>query len=159
VGRSPYVFPFVDDEYAGTDLGGRPKLFLLPKDAQLVTRVPGEDEQPVATLLPDGAEDGCWSVRFEGQPPVVPSTKYLYSVTLSPGESVSHDYRVYFIGPCEPGRYSFQSATLVGAGVPPGRNGMVRLLTGFYLSVSSGMALSIGLEDPVIDAVASPADR
>lgn len=151
VGVSPHVFPFVDDEYAGTDRGGRPRLFLLPENPSLETDRPGESPKPASTLLPEHAADGCWATDFEGRPPVAPSNRFLYSVTLSPGETIRHPYRVYFIGSCGPGRYSFQAETMLAAGDPPGRNGIYRLLTGFYLSVSSELGLSLGLEAPVID--------
>lgn len=159
VGVTPHVFPFVDDQYAGTDRAGRPRLFLLPENAALVTDRPNETSKPVSTLLPERATEGCWSTRFEGRPPVAPSNRFLFSVTLAPGETISHDYRVYFIGACGAGRYSFQAETLLAAGDPPGRNGIHRLLTGFYLSVSSDLRLSIGLEDPVITSFSRSADE
>lgn len=160
VGASPYVFPFVDDQYAGTDRAGQPRLFLLPEDSPLETDRPGEAAKPVSTLVPDRPTDGCWSTDFEGRPPVTPSTRYLYSVTLSPGETIRHGYRVYFIGPCGAGRYSFQAETLLAAGDPPGRNGIYRLLTGFYLAVwSDGSGLSLGIETPVIDSFSRSDER
>lgn len=152
VGVSPYVFPFVDDDYAGTDRAGRPQLFLLPEDAPLETDRPGEEAKPVSTLVPEHPTEGCWSTDFEGRPPIAPSNRFLYSVMLGPGDTTSHAYRVYFIGECGPGRYAFQAETLLAAGEPPGQNGIYRLLTGFHLSVSSSVGLSIAHEAPVINS-------
>ena len=158
VGGSPHVFPFVDDEYAGTDRMGRPRLFLLPENHSLEIDRPGEETTPVSTLVPEHPTDGCWSADVEGLPPVTPSSPFLYAVTLAPGETISHDYRVYFIGACEPGRYAFQAESLLRAGDPPDRNGLYRLLTGFYLSVSPTVGLSIGLEAPVINSLSRSDD-
>lgn len=146
-----HVLPFVDDDYAGADEAGDLGLFLVPDDADLTISPGGGKPAPVEAALPTAPTDGCWSLPFDwpaardGRPAV------LHAVTVRPGRTLHHGYRLYFIDECTAGRFTFVNTFDLAAGDPPHERDLHRARLAFDVVVDESMALDVRVREPEVE--------
>lgn len=150
VGDRQHVLPFVDDDYGGLNESGRLGLFLAPDDTTLTIQPQGERGDRVGQFLPDTPTDGCWRLPFDWPAAQGVEPAIRYTVSVPPGETVSHEYGLYFVDACEPGRFTFESDFDLANTDPPLQGALHRTRLGFDLTVSRAGALEVDVHEPLI---------
>lgn len=128
-----YSIPFVDDDYASTEL----ELLLIPDEGG--PRVDG--------TFPESPTDGCWKVSFEWPEARGPETLQQLRRRVSPGETVSHEYSLYYTDECVSGTFTFENEFELQKG-----DGDPRPMTvGFDLTITD-QTMSVSVNEPVSGA-------
>lgn len=151
LGKSEYVFPFIDDDYVGIDWTGDREVLLVPHEPA-ISVAPGEGEPtPVSELLPEAPSDGCWSIPFDwpANPTIEPAI--LWSIPLLPGDRRKHRYELYYLEECTTGTFSFTNTFDLAVGDPPIEGGLYRARLSFDVARSDATGLLVQVDDPVIE--------
>lgn len=151
VGQRRFVLPFVDDDYAGEDASGRPRVFLAPDDSSLTVKPRGTARGPVGAFLPGAPRDGCWALPFEWPDARVPGPTVLRTASVQPADAVRHGYGLYFIESCVTGTVTFENGfgLATGAALRAARISPTRL--GFDLAIAADGRLAVEAHDPVVE--------
>lgn len=127
-----YSIPFVDDDYASNDL----ELLLIPDDGG----------PQVDGTFPESLTNGCWTVSFEWPDAWEAETAILLARRVPPGETVSHEYSLYYIDECVSGTFTFENELELQKG---GRDDPWPARLGFDLTISE-QEMSASVHEPVI---------
>lgn len=126
-----YSIPFVDDDYASNNL----ELLLIPEEGG--PRVDG--------TFPESPTDGCWKVPFEWPEARGPETLQQIRRRVSPGETASHEYSLYYTDECSSGTFTFENEFELRKAEADPRQ--VKL--GFDLTITD-QEMSASVDEPVI---------
>lgn len=150
LGESPFVLPFVDPDYAGTDESGEPGLLLVPDDNRLIVDPADGEPQRLAAALPDRPEGGCWRVPFAWPAPFRARNARLHAVSLLPDDTRRHQYALYFIDGCTTGSFTFENTFDLAVGRPPDEGSLYRARLGFVATVTDVQGIEIRVDEPTI---------
>lgn len=148
VGDRQHVLPFVDDDYAGLDESGQLALFLAPDDTTLTIQPEGERGDRVGQFLPDTSTDGCWQLPFDWPAARGAEPAVRYTVSVPPGETVSHEYGLYYIDACGPRRVTFENTFDLANTDPPQVGTLRRTRLGFTLTVAPAEPIRVDVHEP-----------
>lgn len=109
-GGPEHTLPFIDDDYVGMNQSNKPGLFLVPDNNAYFS---WEDEEgndiSLSDIIPSSPTDGCWKLLIDWPPEGQKvQTAILHRFELPPGESITHQYSVYFLNTCTTGTFSFE---------------------------------------------------
>lgn len=145
---SRLVLPFEDPDYAGIDQSGDPGLSLVPDETRVRVDRDEGDPKPLTALLPAEPIDGCWRLPFAWSQAALTRDPTLQTVKLVPGERRIHQYRLYFIGQCEPDTYRFENRFDLAVGGANGDRELFLARLGFDVTVTADRAVRVSVQPP-----------